>query len=190
MGWRPAGGGAGVPGESGGGGGRASRRAIPWVFGWPQPRQNIPGWYGLGSGLAAARAAGHGDELRAMATAWPFFTGLLSNVEMVLTKTDLGIAEQYVHRLVEPAHHGVLDRIRAELELTTAQVLRALGTATVLERDPVLRRTLEVRDPYLDPLHVLQIELLARTRDVSVGESDDPLHSLRRALLLTVNGIA
>lgn len=165
-------------------------RAIPWVFGWTQTRQNIPGWYGIGSGLAAARAAGFGDELAAMADEWPFFRGLLSNVEMVLAKTDLGIAEQYVMRLVEPTHHEVLDRIRAELELTTAEVLDVLGMSEVLERDPVLRRTLAVRDTYLDPLHVMQIELLARTRDVSVGEGRDPLHTLRRALLLTVNGIA
>jgi phosphoenolpyruvate carboxylase len=109
---------------------------------------------------------------------------------MVLTKTDLGIAEQYVRRLVDPAHHGVLDRIRAELALTTREVLAALGTTEVLERDPVLRRTLAVRDTYLDPLHVLQIELLARTRDRGAGEAGDPVHSLRRALLLTVNGIA
>jgi phosphoenolpyruvate carboxylase len=173
-----------------GGGGLGSLRAIPWVFGWTQTRQNVPGWYGVGSGLAAARAAGFGDELAAMAGAWPFFASLLSNVEMVLTKTDLGIAEQYVHRLVEPVHHGILDRIRTELALTTREVLAALGTTEILERDPVLRRTLAVRDTYLDPLHVLQIELLARTRDVSAGESRDPVPSLRRALLLTVNGIA
>jgi phosphoenolpyruvate carboxylase len=170
--------------------GLGSLRAIPWVFGWTQTRQNIPGWYGVGSGLAAARAAGFGDELAAMAEAWPFFTGLLSNVEMVLTKTDLGIAEQYVARLVEPAHHGILDRIRAELELTTGEVLHVLGTTEVLARDPVLRRTLAVRDTYLDPLHVLQIELLARTRETLVVEGGDPRHTLRRALLLTVNGIA
>jgi phosphoenolpyruvate carboxylase len=191
IGSRPARRRAAVAGGGGAGAaGLGSLRAIPWVFGWTQTRQNIPGWYGVGSGLAAARAAGFGEELVEMAAAWPFFTGLLSNVEMVLAKTDLGIAEQYVHRLVEPVHHGVLDRIRAELALTTREVLGVLGRDEVLAGDPVLRRTLEVRDTYLDPLHVLQIELLARTRDVSVEESRDPLHSLRRALLLTVNGIA
>jgi phosphoenolpyruvate carboxylase len=181
------------PGDEGTGGrsGIEDLRAIPWVFGWTQTRQNIPGWYGVGAGLAAARAAGAGGELAEMAVEWPFFRSLLSNVEMVLTKTDLGIAGQYVRRLVDPAHHGVLDRIRDELALTTSEVLTVLGIPEVLARDPVLRRTLEVRDTYLDPLHVLQIELLARTRDASAGEGRDPLlHTLRRALLLTVNGIA
>ncbi|WCO67602.1 phosphoenolpyruvate carboxylase [Iamia majanohamensis] len=177
------------PARRGGGGAAGADlsdlRAIPWVFGWTQTRQNVPGWFGVGSGLAAARAAGHGDALAAMARGWPFFADVLSNVEMVLVKTDLAIAEQYVDRLVPEAHRGPFEVIRAELDRTRAEVLATLGTDVLLERQPGLRRTLEVRDTYLDPLHVLQVELLARLRDV-----EEPTPTLQRALLLTINGIA
>ena len=159
-------------------------RAIPWVFGWTQTRQNVPGWFGVGAGLAAVRADGHGDELERMARGWPFFASLLSNVEMVLAKTDLVIADHYVTRLVHPDHRHVLDRIHDELDRTRSELLTVLGTTELLERAPTLRRTLGVRDVYLEPLHALQIELLARLR----GNDERP--SLRRALLLTVNGIA
>jgi phosphoenolpyruvate carboxylase len=187
------------------GGGRAAGadlsdlRAIPWVFGWTQTRQNVPGWYGLGSGLAAARAAGHGDDLRAMARGWPFFADVLSNVEMVLAKTDLAIAERYVERLVPVEHRGVLDLLRDEHDRTCQEVLAVLGTERLLDRQPGLRRTLDVRDVYLDPLHLLQVDLLARARHDRArheggdgrddGGSGGPDLHLRRALLLTVNGI-
>ncbi len=160
-------------------------RAIPWVFGWTQSRQNVPGWYGVGSGLRAARAAGHGELLAEMASAWPFFADLLSNVEMVLFKTDLEIAEQYVRRLVEPSHRGVFELVRSEFEQTRDEVLTVLGIDTLLARQPVLARTLGVRETYLEPLHALQVELLDQERRSS-GENP----SRRRALLLTVNGIA
>ena len=172
-----------------GGGGAAGRdlrdlRAIPWVFGWTQTRQNVPGWFGVGTGLAAARAAGHEKDLVAMARTWPFFADLLSNVEMVLVKTDLDIARQYVQRLVEPEHRTVLDLVRDEFERTRDEILRVLGEDRLLAAQPVLARTLAVRETYLHPLHVLQIELLARHRGHGAQEP-----SLQRALLLTINGI-
>ncbi|MDZ7675579.1 MAG: phosphoenolpyruvate carboxylase [Acidimicrobiales bacterium] len=160
-------------------------RAIPWVFGWTQSRQNVPGWFGVGAGLAAARAAGHGDLLATMAERWHFFATFLSNAEMVLTKTDLGIAERYVDALVAPDHHHVFDRIRDEYDRTVAEVKRTLATSALLEHDAVLARTLDVRDQYLKPLHHLQVELLRRSRAASA-----PDNTRRRALLLTVNGIA
>jgi phosphoenolpyruvate carboxylase len=160
-------------------------RAIPWVFGWTQTRHNLPGWFGLGSGLAAARAAGRGAELATMARDWPFFADLLSNVEMVLVKTDLAIAEQYVDRLVDPAHRGILRLLWEEYERTEREVLSVIGNEELLEHNTVLRRTLEVRDRYLDPLHAMQIELLARFRETGGRDA-----RLRRTLLLTMNGIA
>jgi phosphoenolpyruvate carboxylase len=159
-------------------------RAIPWVFGWTQTRMVVPGWYGLGAGLQAARQAGYGAVLEEMRE-WPFLGNLLGNVEMTLAKTDLRIAEAYVSRLVEPGLQGIFERIRAEHSTTLREVLHLAGAPELLARHPVLRHTLSVRAAYLEPLHHLQIELLARRREV-----DEPDDDLQRALLLTINGIA
>ena len=159
-------------------------RAIPWVFGWTQTRMVVPGWYGLGSGLRAARDAGFGPVLEEMRD-WAFFTNLLGNVEMTLAKTDLRIAEFYVSVLVEPSLQPLLDTIVGEHDLTKREVLRLIGGSTLLARHHMLRHTLQVRASYLEPLHHLQVSLLARCREV-----DEPDPDLRRALLRTVNGIA
>jgi phosphoenolpyruvate carboxylase len=160
-------------------------RAIPWVFGWTQSRQIIPGWFGVGSGLAAARANGHGAIIDDMYRRLAFFSTFISNVEMTLSKTDLTIAERYVETLAGDGHGEIFSVIREEYDRTVGEVLAITGETTLLDSNPVLQRTLRVRDAYLQPLHRLQVNLLERHRR---DQSDD--EDLRRALLLTVNGIA
>ena len=166
------------------GDGIGGMRAIPWVFGWTQTRQVVPGWYGVGSGLAAARDAGV-DTLTEMYERWPFFRMFISNVEMTLAKTDLVTAQRYVEALVPAEHRQIFDLVAAEHERALHHVLATTGKPTLLADYPVLKRTLQVRSAYLEPLNLLQVVLLARHRS---ADRVDP--RVERAILLTVNGLA
>ncbi|HCU51132.1 MAG TPA: phosphoenolpyruvate carboxylase, partial [Micromonosporaceae bacterium] len=183
------------------GAGLGGLRAIPWVFGWTQSRQIVPGWFGVGTGLKALRESGRADLLQDMHERWHFFGTFLSNVEMMLAKTDLSIARGYVQSLVPGPLHSIFETIEEEYRTTVDEVLKVTGEAALLDAQPVLKRTLTVRDSYLEPLHHLQVALLRQYRDAGLpGRSlatapggrrtatTDP--TLERALLTTVNGIA
>ena len=159
-------------------------RAIPWVFAWSQARAVIPGWYGVGSGLQAAVEAGHEDSLREMAQDWPFFRTFLDDIAMVLSKGDLNIAELF-SRLAGPLHARFFPRIRDELALTKHWVKTLLGQRSLLQHDPRLALSIRLRNPYIDPISVLQVDLLQRWRATD-GEDEE----LLRALVACVNGVA
>jgi phosphoenolpyruvate carboxylase len=160
-------------------------RAIPWVFSWTQARIILPGWYGLGTALAQARDEAGLAVLQEMDRDWPFFAALLSNAEMALAKADLTIGERYAGLVEdETLREAIWGPIRAEYERTRRLVLEITGQARLLDRTPVLQRSIERRNPYVDPLSFIQIELLRRLR------ADRSSDELVRPMLLTINGIA
>jgi phosphoenolpyruvate carboxylase len=163
-------------------------RAIPWVFAWTQTRVNLPGWYGLGSGLAAAAESTGGAELAELQDAyrsWPLFAALLDNAEMSLAKTDRAIAERYLALGGRPE---LTETVLAEYDRTRALVLAVTGHQRLLENRRVLSRAVELRNPYVDALSHLQLRALTALRS---GVSDDQeREQLENLLLLSVNGVA
>jgi phosphoenolpyruvate carboxylase len=160
-------------------------RAIPWVFGWMQSRQIVPGYYGVGHALFEAREAGMADVLAEMLEEWPFFRTFISNVEMTLVKSSMEIAGRYVDALVDPKLHHIFDGIKSERNRAVREVLGITGQENLLDHQPVLKRTLAVREYYVDPLNYLQVSLLARLRASETVDS-----TVERALLLSINGVA
>jgi phosphoenolpyruvate carboxylase len=163
-------------------------RAIPWVFGWSQCRLMLPGWYGFGSAVTSF-LADHPDDgmamLRAMYRDWAFFESLLSNMDMVLAKSDIGIASRYAE-LVEDAalRQAIFERLSAEWRASIDALLAIMGQRELLERNQLLARSIRNRFPYLDPLNHVQIELLKRHR---AGDTDARVTA---GIHLTINGIA
>ncbi|MFN5048623.1 phosphoenolpyruvate carboxylase [Roseateles sp.] len=173
-------------------------RAIPWGFSWGQARVTLPGWCGFGSGVLAFLGTGAGREeklslLRRMVKQWPFFRTLLSNLDMVLAKTDLSIAQRYVE-LVEDKRLGkrIFAAIQAEFERTQEALALITGEKQRLAANPALARSIEHRFPYIDPLHHLQVELMRRYRAVPPDKrAEDPsMERVQRGIHLSINGIA
>ncbi|SEM04391.1 phosphoenolpyruvate carboxylase [Nonomuraea pusilla] len=157
-------------------------RAIPWVFAWAQTRVNLPGWYGLGTGLAAVSSL---DELRAAYAEWPLFNAMLDNAEMSLAKTDRSIAKRY---LALGGRDDFAQQVLEEYDRTRNLVLQVTGHSRLLENRKVLSRAVQLRDPYVDALSHLQLRALRslRTEDLSERERE----RLSTLLLLSVNGVA
>ncbi|MCO5579527.1 hypothetical protein L7F22_033382 [Adiantum nelumboides] len=165
-------------------GGINSLRAIPWIFAWTQTRLVLPSWLGVGAGLEAACSNGYLEELQAMYREWPFFQSTIDLIEMVLAKTDLLISKHYDEVLVAPERRSVGAELRETFHVTEKFVLLISGHQRLAENNKTLKRLIESRLPYLNPLSMLQVEILRRLRQ------DENNPKLRDALLITINGIS
>ena len=164
---------------------RSAVRAIPWVFSWMQSRFNLPGWYGLG-----ALATIDGERLREMYAGWPFFRAILDNAEMSLLKADMGIAALYSDLVPDRAlGAAVFSRIEEEYARARAAILDATGHQELMDGDPVIQRSVHLRNPYVDPLNYLQVEMLRRLRALP-DQAGPEAERLREVIVVTINGIA
>ncbi|XP_020207844.1 phosphoenolpyruvate carboxylase 4 [Cajanus cajan] len=159
-------------------------RAIPWVFAWTQTRFVLPAWLGVGAGLQGVIEKGQSDELKAMYKEWPFFQSTIDLIEMVLGKADIPIAKHYDEVLVSQQRQELGTQLRNELITTGKFVLVVSGHEKPQENNKSLRRLIESRLPFLNPMNMLQVEILKRLR------CDDDNLKARDALLITINGIA
>ncbi|VFQ95358.1 unnamed protein product [Cuscuta campestris] len=159
-------------------------RAIPWIFAWTQTRFVLPAWLGVGAGLKGVCDRGHTDDLKEMYKEWPFFQSTVDLIEMVLGKADSPMAKHYDEVLVSPERQALGSELRSELMKTETYVLLVTGHEKLSENNRSLRRLIESRLTYLNPMNMLQVEILKRLR------SDDDNNKLRDALLITINGIA
>jgi phosphoenolpyruvate carboxylase len=166
-------------------------RAIPWVFAWTQSRIGLPGWFGLGTALAgfvdAHGSSGH-RQLRRLYRQWPFFESLIDNAELVLARTDLGIGRLYAELAAGEAADRIFERIADEHQLTVEGILDVTGRAHLLDGLPTFARSIARREPYVDPLSLVQVGLLRRLR---ARPADDPERAADARLVgLTVSGVA
>jgi phosphoenolpyruvate carboxylase len=159
-------------------------RAIPWMFAWSQSRHMLPGWFGVGTALEAVTGQFGAALLGEMYAGWPFAAALIDDVEVVLAKADMGIADFY-DQLAPPERHGTATAIRREFDLTVEHVLAVKGCARLLDSEPTLQRSIRLRNPYVDPIHLMQVDLLNRWRETDRQDRD-----LFDALVASVNGIA
>jgi len=165
-------------------------RAIPWVFAWSQSRANLPGWYGTGSALAEYRRRHRGSglrRLRELYRSWPFFASALDNAELVLARADMAIAERYAS-LAGETGRPIWESIQTEYERTVEQILDLTGRKRLLDDMPVLQRSIELRNPYVDSLSEMQVLLLGRVR--RMPDDDPQRRELLRLVHLTVSGVA
>ena len=167
-------------------------RAIPWVFGWMQSRHLVPAWFGVGHALAAY-AEQHADgleQLQRIFRSFPLFIDILRNVEMALAKADFGIARLYASMVEnEGLRTRIFTMLEGEFNLTSRMVLAVTGQSTLLEKNPVLEQSIRLRNPYVDPMSLLQVELIRRKRsDLAAGKPELP--ELDRAITATINGIS
>ena len=165
-------------------GGAANLRAIPWVFSWSQNRSGMTGWYGVGTALQHGIDTHGLDTVAAMARDWPFFAAMIDDVEMLMAKSDLAIFERY-SRLAGDLHDTFFPMVESEFERATAAILAIKQRDELLADDYRLRLSIRLRNPYVDPISLLQVDLLRRWRDT--GSQDD---ATLRALMATINGIA
>lgn len=173
------------PSRRGADGGVESLRAIPWVFAWTQTRLLLPSWLGTGEALADAFSRGERAQVRTMAREWPFASATLRLIEVALAEAEPAIAAAYDRALVPAPLKPLGEQLRARLDLARRSVLDALDSDTLLAGSPVLRRSIDVRNPYVDPINIVQIALLERLRGDEVVSQE-----LWQAFLVTVNGIA
>ena len=164
----------------------ADLRAIPWVFGWMQSRHLVPAWFGVGHALARyAETDGGLEQMKTMARDFPLFLDIVRNVEMALAKADFGIARLYASLVPDVAlRDRVYTMLHAEFCLTKRMVLAITGQAALLEKNKVLERSIRLRNPYVDPMSLIQVELMRRKRD------GDESEELNRAITATINGIS
>jgi phosphoenolpyruvate carboxylase len=169
----------------------ASLRAIPWVFAWSQARANLPGWYGLGTALEAVTVRGGReaiDHLADLYRGWPFFASVLDNAELSLAKADIGTFRRYADLASGPEATAIRALIEAEYSRSMRMLLLVTGQDRLLAGHPVLARSIELRNPYIDALSAVQVDLLGRLRDPSLSTRDAA--DIRAVIGATINGIA